>query len=688
MTTTPGVKVSVVVPVYNPGPYMDECRASLLRQTLPPGQLELIFVDDGSTDETPARLDRLAEEHPHVRVIHIPNSGWPGKPRNVGVEAAAGDYIQYVDQDDHLGSDALRRLYELGHANRADIVIGKVVSNFRGVPSGLWKITRERCTIHDTPLWDSLTPHKMFRRAFLEEHRIRFPEGKRRLEDQLYMMRAYFPAKTVSILGDYTCYYYWRRGDKRNAGSTRTEPRLYYDNLREVLDVVTHHTESGDFRDTILRRFYRVELLRRLNERALPTYSPEYREELFTEIRKLALERFPPSVPAALPADLRLRSALVLADQLDGLMEYTRRCREVNARARLNGIGWKGDSLRLTFTIDLRRGPGREEPFDIIRSGKRDFLDPQLTEGLVDWQLGEVTADRPKVSVTLRNRKTAVEWPVAAAHEVRFEDPEPVGKPVPERAQDMPVRQAVYLRGVATLDPRVLGGQDRLERGGWDVELRVVMFGFDRRTRIAVEGSNSAGTCFPPAIVGTPPAPFIPYTTKRGTLGLDVDRYGKTLADALAEQDGSSPWCDGTRVEVMLPVVAGSAIRALPCQAVLRRLDTGPASETPTLPARLQPTDHRMRLVVDLRQDVDGRLIRLAGGPYRLAARLDGADGPEVVLGTLELPAGAVGRLVRRGARTAGLVHLHLLDLARRIPRRVARRLRRRVEAAVRSRKR
>ena len=91
------VKVSVVVPVYNPGRYIEPCIESLLRQTLPPGEHEVVFVDDGSTDETPARLDELAASHSHVRVIHQENSGWPGKPRNVGVEASRGEYVQFVD---------------------------------------------------------------------------------------------------------------------------------------------------------------------------------------------------------------------------------------------------------------------------------------------------------------------------------------------------------------------------------------------------------------------------------------------------------------------------------------------------------------------------------------------------------------------------------------------------------------
>src|SRR3954447_14546985 len=114
-------KVSVIVPAFDPGSHIDELIASLLGQTLPPSELELIFVDDGSTDGTPARLDALAAEHPHVRVQHIPTSGWPGKPRNIGLDLAQADYVFFADNDDYLELDALERLHAMAVQDRADV---------------------------------------------------------------------------------------------------------------------------------------------------------------------------------------------------------------------------------------------------------------------------------------------------------------------------------------------------------------------------------------------------------------------------------------------------------------------------------------------------------------------------------------------------------------------------------------
>ena len=241
-----------------------------------------------------------------MRVIHEENSGWPGKPRNVGVAAARGEYVQFVDQDDSLGPRALEKLYEIGARNHADIVIGKVTSDFRGVPHGVFRDNVEHCTIRDFPLIDSLTPHKMFRKAFLAEHGIAYPEGKRRLEDQLYMVRTYLAADVVSIVGDYPCYFYMGRDDGKNAGSVPIDPAGYYANLREILDVIIAKVEPGEFRDGLLRRFYRNELLSPAQAAARQAWEESYRTQTVRRGTQTALAKFSDAVPDgmdAVPAD-------------------------------------------------------------------------------------------------------------------------------------------------------------------------------------------------------------------------------------------------------------------------------------------------------------------------------------------------------------------------------------------------
>ena len=239
------LKVSAIVPVYNPGPNIDDCIESLLGQSLPSDEYEVIFVDDGSSDGTAARLDALAAEHEHVRVEHIPNSGWPGKPRNIGIEMARGEYVYFVDNDDWLGKGALKRLYNRAKRDEADIVIGKVVGEGKFVARSVFKRDRKDVTLEWAPLVRLLTPHKLFRKALLDEHGIRFPEGRRRLEDHVFTMHAYFHARSISVLAGYPCYHWVMRETEDNASYEELEPVGYYQNVREVLDLIDEHMEPG-----------------------------------------------------------------------------------------------------------------------------------------------------------------------------------------------------------------------------------------------------------------------------------------------------------------------------------------------------------------------------------------------------------------------------------------------------------
>ncbi len=407
------VKVSVVVPVWNPGHEIDRCIRSILAQSLPSDEYEAIFVDDGSTDDTPERLDALAAEHPNVHVVHIPNSGWPGRPRNVGVANAVGEFVHFVDQDDHLAPEALERLYDYGRANGADIVIGRVASDFRGVALSVYIRNRPSCSIHDAPLIDTLTPHKLFRRAFLQANDLAFPEGKRRLEDQLFMVQAYFRAASVAILADYPCYFYFERSDKRNAGSTLIVPDQYFGNLREVLAEVISNTEPGAERARIMRRFCRVEILARLSEPTFLEQDEAYRRDLFAAARAVLVDLMDPDVEAGLGGVRRLRAHLVRDGRIDELSELASRASRLRAACRVTSCAWDRGRLVVGFEVGIRGDDGAW--FQILRRGDRYVLGPDFTDGVTPADI-DVTDEvaQARAMVWVRDQATAIEWQAPA----------------------------------------------------------------------------------------------------------------------------------------------------------------------------------------------------------------------------------------------------------------------------------
>jgi glycosyltransferase involved in cell wall biosynthesis len=525
----PVPKVTVVVPVYNPGPYIEDCIKALLGQSLSPQEYEVIFVDDGSTDESPERLDRLAAEHPHIRVIHQENSGWPGKPRNVGIDNARGEYVFFNDQDDMLGEQALERMYDFAKEHGSDIVIGKMAGQGRGVPRELFRRTYPKATLETAPLIDSLTPHKLFRKAFLDEHGLRFPEGRRRLEDHVFVTAAYFAATTISVLSDYVCYYHIRRDDKANAGYQRLDPKGYFANLCEALDIVEANTEPGPLRDRLYRRWYRVEMVERLRGRRLLQMPDADRRELLQEIRRVVGERFGPGVAAGLATMQRIVGAIAQAGLVDDLVQLAQWEDKIGNHVVLHDMGWHAGALRLSVSAELRSSG---EPLTFVHRAGRDLLAPPLS----DTAREALTADdldcttrlgKSRIDVILRSRETSEEHfvPVTFAierHLVQDQSREATGSSESSAppAVDQPLRMVI--QGVATVDVMTAAGGRPLPHGVWDVVVRLSSCGWTKDARLGAVRSSLASRHCVPAILGDPPVVVTPFWTEPGNLSLEV----------------------------------------------------------------------------------------------------------------------------------------------------------------------
>lgn len=113
--------ISVIVPVYNVEAYLDECIESIVKQTY--GHLEILVVDDGSTDNSGDKCDRWAERDERIRVIHQPNGGLSAA-RNTGLDAMHGEFVMMVDSDDVLHPQAVSILLDTMRGHQADIAVG------------------------------------------------------------------------------------------------------------------------------------------------------------------------------------------------------------------------------------------------------------------------------------------------------------------------------------------------------------------------------------------------------------------------------------------------------------------------------------------------------------------------------------------------------------------------------------
>jgi glycosyltransferase involved in cell wall biosynthesis len=346
------VRVSVVVPVFNPGEAIDELIASLDRQTLAHDQFEVLLCDDGSDAETQEKLALIARDRPFVRVANLPHSGWPGTPRNHGIDTAEGTYIHFVDQDDHLFDGALQRLCDYADENRSDVIVGREVGIGRALPKQIFRQDIPRATLGKDPILELLTPHKMFRTAFLRDNGIRFPEGRVRLEDHLFVMQAYFAADTISVLASEPCYAWVKQPG--SASSSRIEPETYFPHLENVLDLVEAHTEPGKLRDRLLRHWYRGKILKRLTGRQMVRYPDEYRERLLDVVEPLAERRFGPGVDAGLGFPNRVRSALLRAGHRADLLALARFETELECHADVVSARWsRGGGLELGIRIRI-----------------------------------------------------------------------------------------------------------------------------------------------------------------------------------------------------------------------------------------------------------------------------------------------------------------------------------------------
>lgn len=235
--------VSIIIPVFNALPYLEECLASAINQSY--RQLEIIVIDDGSTDGGIRVVKKYADADSRIQV-HSQNNHGLGYTRNRGIALSKGKYLFFLDADDIIPPHAIRSLVAAAERKNADYAVGQVLRfnerrmyvPVRHLEFNMYR-KAEMTTLSERPelLQDSIACNKLWKRSLLVDHNLSFTEGKY-YEDLALTMKAAVLSKKIQIVDEVV--YHWRvREDEDNPSITQQQMKL--DNTRHRLEVLAEN---------------------------------------------------------------------------------------------------------------------------------------------------------------------------------------------------------------------------------------------------------------------------------------------------------------------------------------------------------------------------------------------------------------------------------------------------------------
>ncbi len=239
-------KASVIVPVYNVKDYLKKCVDSILAQT--ERDLEVLLIDDGSTDGSGALCDTLAERDARIRVIHQENQGLGGA-RDTGIQAAEGDWLLLVDSDDWIDPQVLEKTLEAGERERAELVIfgyrtvdeqGRALREFVETGpknQGLSPDEYRHLFLIAPSAWN-----KLYRRELFTRTKLSYPS--RVWYEDIRTTPKLMAAANRAVLLDYVGYNYLQRaGSIMNSGNVERNGEI----IEAFDDLLTYFRERGMF---------------------------------------------------------------------------------------------------------------------------------------------------------------------------------------------------------------------------------------------------------------------------------------------------------------------------------------------------------------------------------------------------------------------------------------------------------
>jgi glycosyltransferase involved in cell wall biosynthesis len=235
-------------------------------QTLDQSLIEMIVIDDGSTDQSLELIASYVSLIPNMRVVRHPHTGLPGVLRNVAIGMASGDYILFLDSDDYLGLEALERLHAFVSKGVSDVIAFQLEGLGRGVPRSMFSRTARNVNLASSGVYKTLGTWKLCRRHFLVENGLYFSVEHGRGEDVLFFIEAMLRAEVVSVVSGYP--FYTVRG--RHDGTSITQRPWVNSTLIDVVSRMTltieRWAQDQDTADHFMIRAFNTDAMMVIND--------------------------------------------------------------------------------------------------------------------------------------------------------------------------------------------------------------------------------------------------------------------------------------------------------------------------------------------------------------------------------------------------------------------------------------
>ena len=247
--------ISIIIPVFNSENYINNTFNSIKNQTIGFKNIELIFVDDYSSDNSRKILMDYSKMYKNVKCILLDeNSGFAGKPRNIGIQNSSSDYIMFLDSDDILYSNACEKLYNEIHDNDFDLVSGYYITNVGGIKKNhiFFKNDFKISNIFEKPnilIYPPAIMSKIYKKSIIMDNGIYFPIGVPG-EDLVFSTNYFLHANGIFFINFPVFEYIIRNlSDEKSVSYERSEIYLrgLYDSYLELYDLLLHYGKNLEY---------------------------------------------------------------------------------------------------------------------------------------------------------------------------------------------------------------------------------------------------------------------------------------------------------------------------------------------------------------------------------------------------------------------------------------------------------